>query len=204
MKLMTAMGAIAIAILASTAHAKEQNTITYNGTKVNQPYVGLKVGQMDTNTTLVLSTTAVSADGNVSRTEVPFATAGHTNVIGIYGGYNFDKHFGAEAEFMASAKKDFRVGGIDMEQKTNAFGAYGTFRYDFENTPFYAKAKLGVARTNLDVEAKSLDSKLEGHKTGTAYGLGAGYQTGNIGIEATFSRPHKDVDVVSLGASMAF
>lgn len=181
MKLMTAMGAIAIAILASTAHAKEQNTITYNGTKVNQPYVGLKVGRLSD---------TFEKEGNFNFTGV-----------GVYGGYNFDQHFGAEGEYFVTEKKAWAEGSSEKSQ-AQTYGAYGTFRYGFENTPFYAKAKAGVAK--LEERHGDGEAVRRNGDTGFAYGLGAGYQTGNIGIEATFNRPHKEVDVVSLGASMAF
>lgn len=179
MKVIKLLSAVAVAsILATTANA---NTITYGGTQVNQPYVGLKVGQF--------------ADG--------YEKASRYNVTGygVYGGYNFDQNFGAEGEYLITDKKELNAGsGVDTKAQT--YGAYGTYRYNFDNTPFYAKAKAGIAK--IEARHTTPIGVFKGADTSFAYGLGAGYQNGNIGIEASFSRPHADVDVISLGANLAF
>lgn len=179
MKLMKVLSVVAVAsVLATTANA---NTITYGGTKVNQPYVGAKVAR-------------------VSDSFDKTSSFDYTGV-GVYAGYNFDQNFGAEVEYLATDKKN--------GEKFQTYGAYGTYRYHFDNSPFYAKAKAGVAKVEaaIDVYAEDLTTvtgKARATDTNFAYGLGAGYQAGNIGVEATFSRPHNSVDVVSIGANLAF
>lgn len=208
MKFVKVLSVLAVAGLATIAHAKT-DTITYGGTKVNQPYVGVKFAQIDSGTGYVTTVPTVSETNEVTFTDYRYGGPAHNNALGIYAGYNFDEHFGAEAEFLVSAKKDFvvNIAGSDVtyQQESNLFGAYGTYRYNFENTPFYAKAKLGFARTNVDMNRLGRDNKVESHNSsGAAYGIGAGYNNGKIGIEASFSHPHSDVDVVSVGAHMAF
>lgn len=180
-KVLTAVAVSAVLATGVSANAKT-STIAYGGTAVNQPYVGVKVGRVSD-----------SFDKTSS-----FDYTGY----GVYGGYNFDQNFGVEADFIGTDKKN---GG-----KAQAYGAYGTYRYNFENSPFYAKAKAGVSKVDAKQDYAAIvgntivTQTAEASDTTFAYGLGAGYQTGNLGVEATFSRPHKSIDVVTIGAHLAF
>ncbi|MDO4894962.1 porin family protein [Moraxella sp.] len=165
----------ASALLATGANA----AISYGSTAGSQAYVGVKVGQID-------------AD-QVNK---------KTTAYGVYGGYNFDERLGVEAEFIGSDKKDFDT---NLEGKTKSYGAYGTYRYNFNNTPIYAKGKLGVAKTETDVNSKSGNYTSTTDTTGVAGGVALGYKpNNNFGIEAGYNYLSSDAKMLSLGAHFAF
>lgn len=181
MKMTTVLTATAATAVLATGVNANANTITYGGTQVNQPYVGLKVGRVSDN----------------------FEKAGsyETTAYGVYGGYNFDQHFGAEAEYLMTSKKEL-IAGSGIDHKAQMYGAYGTYRFHLDNTPFYAKAKAGVAK--VEEKLYGANGSIKNADTGFAYGLGAGYEAGNFAVEASFERPHKDVDFISVGATFKF
>lgn len=153
---------LATAIIAGATVANA-NVSYGNGAMAGQPYVGVKVGKF-------------KLDGNY---EDPTA-------YGVYGGYNFDQNFGAEAEYIGSDDKD----GVDVK----TYGIYGTYRYHFNATPVYLKGKLGVAK------AEAIEND-----TGLGLGVGVGYApTANITLEANYDRVHSDVDLYTIGASLKF
>lgn len=165
--------ATAVVAAASVANAG----ITYGkGATAGQPYVGIKVGKFK-----------VDAD-------IKDPTA-----YGLYGGYNFDQNFGVEAEYIGS--EDVTDNGIDYNLKT--YGAYGTYRYHFNNTPVYLKGKLGVAKA--EAEVKSAIGSAKESDTGLGLGVGVGYApTANISLEANYDHVASDVDLYTIGASLKF
>ncbi|OOR89378.1 cell envelope biogenesis protein OmpA [Moraxella caviae] len=174
-----------LALGASSALAMSANAaISYGSAAAGQPYVGVKVGQID-------------AD------QPKDATA-----YGVYAGYNFDQNFGAEVEYVGSDDKKFTQGASTYEYDAKTYGAYGTYRYHFNNTPFYAKGKLGVAKTEVKVErieGVSGARSYEGDKTGLAGGVAVGYNpTANIGIEAGYNYLSSDANMWGIGAHLKF
>lgn len=176
-KILLVAATSAVAMSASAA-------VTYGKSNAGQPYVGVKVGQVDAD--------VVGAPKSVN--------------YGVYGGYNFDQNFGAEVEYTGSEAKDYTVGNAKYEYDVKSFGAYGTYRYHLNATPFYAKGKLGVANTKIEdkrVDGTNSFSKVD--KTGLAGGVGLGYSASqNFGIEAGYNYLSEDANSISLGAHLAF
>lgn len=169
-----------LAIAASSVLAVSANAaVSYGANSVGQPYVGVKVGKLKVD-------------------DVPNATG-----YGVYGGYNFDQNFGVEAEYIGSEDKD--LNNNQAEYNIKSYGLYGTYRYNFANTPIYGKAKLGVARTEGEIESKNGNFKEKEKDTRVAGGVGVGYQaTQNLGIEASYSYLDSDVDMWGVGAHLSF
>ncbi|WP_367104774.1 porin family protein [uncultured Psychrobacter sp.] len=167
-----------------------QAAITYGNGYTGTPYVGVKVGQFDLDT---------------SGADDPTA-------YGIYGGFNFDPNFGVEAEYMGSDDADYYNGEIDAK----TYGVYGTYRYYVPNTALYGKAKLGVARTKIDGDSNELITNANGDivrrfdsvsdsDTRVAGGLGLGYAVNqDIGIEAEYDIVGSDADLWTIGAHLKF
>ena len=171
-----------------------QAAVSYAG----QPYIGVKVGQIDADTDL----------GSLDK----------STAYGVYAGYNFDPNVGVEVEYLGSDDSDYTYtkNGVTStgEGDVKTYGAYGTYRYYFPNTSgLYAKGKLGVAKTdidaattpvkvgNRDVSRASVDSS----STGIAGGVGIGFApSANVGIEAEYSKVGSDADLISLGAHLKF
>ena len=155
-----------------------QAAVSYGNGYTGQPYVGVKVGQFD-----------LDVDG-----------ADKPTAYGVYGGYNFDPNFGIEAEYVGSDDADFGRFG-DVSAKT--YGAYGTYRYAFPNTGLYAKGKLGVAKTEVDISAPGF-SKSESD-TSLAGGVGLGYSVNpNFSVEAEYDKLGSDADLMTVGAQLKF
>ncbi|MDO4251494.1 MAG: porin family protein [Moraxella sp.] len=157
-----------------------QAAVSYGASNAGQPYVGVKVGQADVD-------------------DLPKKAM----TYGVYGGYNFDQNLGAEVEFQGSDSKDYSVGNANLEYDVKTYGAYGTYRLNFNNTPFYAKGKLGVAKTDIEVKGKNFNYLDTSDKTGVAGGVGLGYQQGNFGVEAGYNLAG-DANMLNVGAHLAF
>lgn len=175
MRLMTAL-------LATTAFGTmgANAAITYGSNNAGTLYAGAKLGQVDAD----LGSSAMA--------------------FGVYGGYHYDQNLGAEAEFIVSQDKKFNAGEQTREYGVSSMGVYGTYRYQFVGTPFYAKGRLGIAKTKLEVnnvDGGSYNSVSD--TVGLGYGVGAGYQNGNIGVEAGVSKAG-DATMFGVGASMTF
>lgn len=155
-----------------------QAAVAYGNGYTGQPYVGVKVGQFD-----------LDVDG-----------ADDPTAYGVYGGYNFDPNFGIEAEYVGSDDADFGRFG-DVSAKT--YGAYGTYRYAFPNTGLYAKGKLGVAKTEVDISVPGFsDSESD---TSLAGGVGLGYSVNpNFSVEAEYDKLGSDADLMTVGAQLKF
>lgn len=171
----------AIALVAMSSQA----VVTYSNTvaKASQPYVGIKVGKVDTD----------------------FVGAPKATNYGVYGGYNFDQNLGAELEYQGAQNKDYIYNGVAYEQKAKTYGAYGTYRYQLGTMPVYAKGRLGVAKTDLSTTAKTGKLKTEKNSTTLAGGFGLGFApANNMSVEATYNYLSGDAKGVSLGAHVAF
>lgn len=169
----------ASALLATAANA----SISYGASADAQPYVGVKVAQINAK-----------------------QIGGKPLAYGVYGGYNFDQNFGVEGEFIGSDKKGFTVDEKAREGKLKTYGVYGTYRYNFNNTPVYAKGKLGVAKTDITVNSKAADNyKSKANTTGIAGGVGVGFKANpNFGVEAGYNYLSKDAKALTIGAHLAF
>ena len=173
------LATVATAMIGLSANA----AVTYGANNQGQFYVGAKVGQVD-------------AD---------LDNADNATTYGVYGGYNFDQNFGVEAEFQTSEDSDFNVGAANYEYNTKAYGAYGTYRYHFNNTPFYAKGKLGVGHTEVETKGTNVSYSSDSSKTSLAGGVGLGYQpTSNFGLEAGYNYLSGDANGWAIGAHLLF
>lgn len=186
--LKTLLAVSASSLLAMSANA----AISYGNSADTQPYVGVKIGQVDAK-----------------------QINGKNTAYGIYAGYNFDQNFGAEAEFVGSDAKEFDVAPVvgvspasvrPVKGDVKSFGAYGTYRYNFINTPFYAKGKLGIAKTKVDVTSRdAIAYSNKSDKTSLAGGVGVGFKPlANVGVEASYNYLSEDANAISLGAHLAF
>ena len=159
-----------------------QAAVSYGNGYTGQPYVGVKVGQFD-----------LDVDG-----------ADKPTAYGVYGGYNFDPNFGIEAEYVGSDDADYYNGDIDAK----SYGAYGTYRYQFPNTGLYAKGKLGVAKTKVEGNYLSSNSKrntISKDDTSLAGGVGLGYSVNpNFSVEAEYDKLGSDADLMTVGAQLKF
>nr|AAY57833.1 outer membrane protein J [Moraxella catarrhalis] len=177
--LKTLLAVSAFSLLAMSANA----AISYGNSADAQPYVGAKIGQVDAK-----------------------QINGKNTAYGIYAGYNFDQNFGVEAEFVGSDAKEFNAGMSPVKGDVKSFGAYGTYRYNFINTPFYAKGKLGIAKTKVDVTSRNATTySNKSDKTSLAGGVGVGFKPlANVGVEASYNYLSEDANAISLGAHLAF
>lgn len=177
--LKTLLAVSASSLLAMSANA----AISYGNSADAQPYVGAKISQVDAK-----------------------QINGKNTAYGIYAGYNFDQNFGVEAEFVGSDAKEFNAGVSPVKGDVKSFGAYGTYRYNFINTPFYAKGKLGIAKTKVDVTSRNATTySNKSDKTSLAGGVGVGFKPlANVGVEASYNYLSEDANAISLGAHLAF
>ena len=159
-----------------------QAAVSYGNGYAGQPYVGIKAGQFD-----------LDVDG-----------ASNPTAYGVYGGYNFDPNFGIEAEYVGSDDANYYNGDIDAK----TYGAYGTYRYPFANTPVYAKGKLGVARTKIEGNSFSENSSrrtVSKDDTSLAGGVGLGYSVNpDFSVEAEYDMVGSDADLMTVGAQLKF
>lgn len=159
------------------------------------PYIGAKLGQ-------------INADIDGLNTDK--ATA-----YGVYAGYSFDHHFGAEAEYITSGNADWENNDVSTnkgEYSANTMGLYGTYHYHFPNElhNLYVKGKLGVAKVEIEPEnMKSFDD------TGVAGGISLGYNLSRDAaieleyaklptIDETDNNAKTDTDLITLGAHFHF
>ena len=173
--LCSTLGACALMMSANAAVSYGSSAAT------GQPYVGVKVGQLDA--------------------DMPKDAMAY----GVYAGYNFDQNFGAEIEYIASQEKDFSIGAANYEYDAKTYGAYGTYRYHFQGMPFYAKGKVGIAKTEVDVKGINLSYDSNADKTSLAGGVGLGYQpTPNLGVEVGYNFLNSDASMWGVGAHLSF
>lgn len=177
-----------VAIAIATATVSASAAMNY-GTSAGQPYVGVKVGQANYNKAIVSGNTTYIANKPIA--------------YGVFGGYQLDQNFGAEVEYVSGRNADITNNNVkngNISVKT--YGAYGTYKYGIDTVPVYAKAKLGIAKT--DVKIQQTETKTVGN-TGLAYGLGVGYQASpNLAIEAEYAKAKGDVSLWAVGATAKF
>jgi OOP family OmpA-OmpF porin len=124
----------------------------------------------------------VGADIGTSQQGVngPGSTNTHPSVGGIYGGYNFDKNFGVEANYSYLGKA--KIEG-QSEVETQLFGVDLVGRYPVsEKLDLYGKLGVAYVDRQLDYAAGGSDSE-----AGIAgkFGVGAEYKIAkNIGVRA--------------------
>lgn len=168
----TLLAVATTAILATTANAGINTA--------GQPYAGVKVGQFDTSYSV---------------------NEKNQTAYGVFGGYQFDPNWGVEAEFVGGDKAKATVDNVEDKIKTKTYGVYGTYNYNFANLPVYAKAKLGLAKT----EAKLTTSNWKDSSTNFAYGAGVGYQaTPALSVEAEYAKAEKNTNLWTIGAKVKF
>ena len=159
-----------------------QAAVAYGNGYTGQPYVGVKVGQFD-----------LDVDG-----------ADDPTAYGVYGGYNFDRNFGIEVEYVGSDDADYYNGDIDAK----SYGAYGTYRYQFPNTGLYVKGKLGVAKTEIEgnfLAENSNRKTISKDDTSLAGGVGLGYSVNpDFSVEAEYDKLGSDADLMTIGAHLKF
>lgn len=188
MKKLQQISLATIAMLSISANA----AVSYGNPSVGQVYAGAKIGQIDAN------------------------KPKNTTVYGVYAGYNFDQNLGIEAEYLNSDAKDYHADGLEHKYEATSYGAYGTYRYPLNNTSFYAKGKLGVAKTKVEGTAGVVSQKaplpdpirvtksFKEDKTSLAGGIGMGFTQGNFGVEAGYNYLNNDVKTWNAGVHFAF
>lgn len=175
-KTLLALGASSLLAMSASA------AVSYGSNGVGQPYVGVKAGQINV---------------NVVGANTKKATA-----YGVYGGYNFDQNFGVEAEYLGTGDADITTKTRKGKYNAKTYGAYGTYRYQFEGSPIYAKGRLGVAKT--EVKSTKGNIALKSDKTSVVGGVGLGFQpTANFGIEAGYNHLNS-ANMWGVGAHLAF
>lgn len=179
---MKALNKAILALGASSVLAMSANAaMTYGSSAAGQPYVGVKVGQID-------------AD------KAKKATA-----YGIYAGYNFDQNLGAEVEYLGSEDKGYVTNNQNRKYDAKTYGAYGTYRYHFNDTPVYVKGKLGLAKTDVSDKALNANSIIKKDTTGLAGGVAVGFNANqNFGIEAGYNYLSSDANMWGVGAHLKF
>lgn len=181
-KALLALSASSLLMMSASA------AVSYGANSVGQPYVGVKVGQFD-------------LDKLQSH-------KGKLTAYGVYGGYNFDQNTGVELEYVGADSEKYKHSSTlaEYEVKAKTYGAYGTYRYHFDNMPVYTKGKLGLSKTeveNYTTNSRAYSKKDD--KTSIAGGVGVGFQpTANFGIEAGYNYLNADANMWGLGAHLAF
>ena len=175
---------ILLAVAATSAFTVGANAaISYgSGSSAGQPYIGVKVGQID-------------VDGLSKK----------PTAYGVYGGYNFDHNFGVEGEYVGSESKTYNIGNSRYEYDAKTYGAYGTYRHHFGTAPVYLKGKLGISKTEIDDKGINVNYSHVADKTSLAGGVGVGFKpTSNIGVEAGYNYLNSDASLWGVGAHLSF
>lgn len=184
-----------LALVAGTVVTTGANAALYSNTTTGyagQSYIGIKAGQFNV---------------DLDNVDTDNATA-----FGVYGGYKFDPNWGVEAEYVGSDNADATFkntlqGDVTGDYDAKTYGLYGTYNYNFSNTPVYAKAKLGVAKTKIDANANSgaVNYHQSSSDTSLAGGIGLGYNLNpNVGLEAEYDYNNSDSNLWTVGAHMKF
>lgn len=175
-----------VALVAGSLLTVGANANVYQQNTTAQPYFGVKAGQFD-----------IDVNG-----------ADKATAYGVYAGYQFDQNVGVEAEYVGSEKADVNLttaSGATVPAKYDAksYGVYGTYKYNFANTPVYAKGKLGLARSEFEAETTGVSRT--NSDTGIAGGVGVGFKaTPNFAIEAEYDYKSNDMNLWSIGANFKF
>lgn len=181
-KVMKTLQKTLLGLTASIALISGANAMDYAD---GQAYVGVKAGQL--------------------QSKINGANTKNAAAYGVFAGYQLDQNWGAEAEFFGTTKADITSTSNSVTKKgkydVKSFGLHGTYTYNFDSMPVYAKGKLGIARTTL----KGNDIARTIKKSGLSYGFGLGYQaTPTIAVEADFAKSSKETTVMTIGAKLKF
>lgn len=156
----------------------------FGGTVDGKPYVGVKVGKLD-------------YSGKVK----PMS-------YGVVAGYQYDPNVGVELEYLGSEEKKesgtVRIGAGDQavdvayagSVKGRHYGVYGHYRYNFDQSPIYAKGRVGLVNSEVNIKTTTTDERFDFARkqtsTGMALGANVGYQaTPNLGVELGLTRYQK-------------
>lgn len=168
--------------------------MSYGTNETGQFYVGAKVGQLD-----------------VDKPK-------DTTAYGVYAGYNFDRNFGTQVEYVGSDKADYSDNGLQHSHEAKSYGIYGTYRHPINSTPFYVNGRLGVAKTEVEgtmgkysnnnvflENSVRITETFSKDKTSIAGGVGVGFQaTPNFGIEANYNYLNADAKMWGVSAHLSF
>lgn len=156
------------------------------GELAGSPYIGAKAGQ------IILDDEGLDSLDNA-------------NALGAVIGYQATPSIGVEVEYMGSKSADLVDDGVAADYKANTYGLYGTYKHNFNNSPVYASARVGVAKVRVEVD--ELGEKSKYAESGVAGGLGLGYNvTPKVNVEAQYNMFDNDADarIWSVGANYKF
>lgn len=173
---------LALAVLPMIAVSAQAQVGQLQGT----PYIGAKAGQ------IILDDEGLDSYDNA-------------NALGVVLGYNFTPSLAIETEYLGSSDTDFTVEGVDGEYNAKTYGLYGKYTYNFNNSPIYATARVGVAKVKVELDVLGATGKYD--ESGVAGGLGLGYNlTPNANIEAQYNMTDTDADarIWTVGANYKF
>ena len=97
----------------------------------------------------------------------------HTTGAKIYGGYNFNKNFGAEVGFVEFGNANWTVLGVSISAKPRSFYVAGTGTLPITDT-FSVFAKLGISDNRTKGSVSGVAAGAE-NKTTPLVGIGASY-----------------------------
>jgi OOP family OmpA-OmpF porin len=122
---------------------------------------------------------------------------GYKTSAKIFGGYEFDQHWGVEAgytDFRKSNLNSFENGKI-YSANSDGYGTYVAGKYTAPiNDQFSAYGKLGVAYSKRDFDSAS-GLSFSQHDTGAYAGVGVEYKLNqNVSLNAEYERYGKDKD----------
>ena len=126
-KALLALSASSLLMMSASA------AVSYGANSVGQPYVGVKVGQFD-------------LDKLQSH-------KGKLTAYGVYGGYNFDQNTGVELEYVGADSEKYKHSSTlaEYEVKAKTYGAYGTYRYHFDNMQSMPKVNWVCLKQKLKI-----------------------------------------------------
>ena len=166
-------------------------------------YIGANVGQ----STFKDSCSGLPAGVSCEDSDTAF---------GVFGGYQFNKYFGAELGYTDLGKTDASGLGVSAEIKAKGVEllAVGTFPV---NEQFSLYGKLGFFRWDVDASASGPGGSFSDSASGTdlTYALGAQYNfTKKFGVRAQYQQykdagdenttGQGDIDVLSIGVVYKF
>ena len=139
-------------------------------------YAGVKTGNM-------------SIDVSAYDTDTP---------MGILVGYPLNENYAIEFEY-TDTDFDLKTAGITFDGDMQTYALYGIYRTSGD---FYAKLKAGVLKE--DISIGTANYSFEDDDSGLSAGIGAGYRSGPISIEAEYTIIEQDVDFLSVGLNYHF
>ncbi len=139
-------------------------------------YAGIKSGNMD-------------IDVSAYDTAAP---------LGIQLGYSFNENYAIELEY-TDTDFDLKTAGMKFNGDMQTYALYGVYRTSGD---VYAKFKAGIL--NEEVSIKVANQTADFGDDGFSAGIGAGYRSGPVSIEAEYTILEQDVDFLSVGLNYHF